>query len=194
MASKHIMTLALALAPTWVVAQTSAAPPSAPAPVPVAVPPAAAPATAARPAEPEIRVESVVIGKDEFTRMQRDILLLKKRLEETELRAQITAKTKEIEKLNMPQVAPEVPVVLKGARQTVDGDRIAQFIMGDGSSMIAREGDTLPNGMRVASIRSDSVLLRKGSVERRIGLGGTGNRPAVGAMQGMSGMPSGRPF
>ena len=186
MANKHTLGLIIALLPVSVMAQ---APATAGAPAPASAAPAPATATAAT----DLRVENVVIGKDEFTRMQRDILVLKKRLEETDLKAQIMTKTKEIERLNAPQAVPEVNVVLKSMRQSVDGDRLATFLLADGSSLMAREGDTLPNGMRVASIRSDAVVLRKGSVERRIGVGGTTARPASSASSGM-GMPTGRPF
>lgn len=190
MANKHTLGLIIALMPVCVMAQ-------APAPVPANAPaananPAPAPAPGAAPAVPELRVESVVIGKDEFTRMQRDILILKKRLEETDLKAQIASKVKDIERLNAPQPVPEVNVIFKSMRQSVDGDRLASFQLADGSSLIAREGDMLPNGMRVASIRSDSVVLRKGSVERRIGVGGSSVRP--GASPSGGAMPGGRPF
>ena len=190
MANKHTLGLIIALLPaSLVLAQAPAVvPPAASAPAPVANPPVTAPA--------ELRVETVVIGKDEFSRMQRDILILKKRLEETELKAQITTKMKEIERLNAPLAAPEVNVVFKSMRQSVDGDRLATFVLADGSSLAAREGDMLPNGMRVASIRADAVVLRKGSVERRIGVGGSSVRPAPamnpGAAQGS--IPMGRPF
>jgi len=187
MANKRTVILIAALLPASFVMAQAPAPAAAPAPAPAIAPAPAAPA--------DLRVESVVIGKDEFTRMQREILLLKKRLEETELRAQITTKIKEIERLNAPQAVPEANVIFKSMRQSVDGDRLATFVLDNGSSMLVREGDTLPNGMRVASIRSDGVVLRKGSVERRLGVGGSTARPGGSATSpSTGGMPMGRPF
>jgi type IV pilus biogenesis protein PilP len=186
MANRVLLALTLSAVPLFAFAQGAPVPVPSAQPAPAAQPPAAAP-------DANLRIENVVIAKDEFTRMQKEILVLKKRLEETDLRAQITSKQKEIERLTAPPPAPDSGVIFKSMRQTVDGDRSASFILANGSRITAREGDTLPNGMRVSSIRSDAVVLRKGAVEKRVGVGGSSSAGTTpGAPSG--GMPMGRPF
>jgi len=109
---------------------------------------------------------------DNLSKIEEETLLLKAREKQLVIKAQIAAKEAELASKNMDasrfQQSPEdAPMIL--SIEGIGKNLYATLQMRNGSTMDVSNGDTLPNGMKVVSIRSNEVLVETAK-NRRIRL------------------------
>jgi type IV pilus biogenesis protein PilP len=101
---------------------------------------------------------------DELTRLQEQTVLLQAQLRMLEARAEVAARTQALEQMgdaasvNVGRNAPPRVVSIEG----LDGRYSAMLQTADGERFDVRAGDTLPDGLHVASIASNRVTVRHG--------------------------------
>lgn len=104
---------------------------------------------------------------DDLARIEAEHMVLKARLRVLETRAQMAARQADIERYRPGAHGSSVPTVagIEGAGAKLQ----ATVLMGNGYVTEVLPGDTLPNGMRVVSIRHDGVVVQ-GADRRRVRL------------------------
>ena len=116
---------------------------------------------------------------ENLTKLEAETTVLKARAKKLEVQAQIATRQAEIAKLTAPAVNGDPTV------RSVEGvgkEVYATLQLENGSAIDVKVGDTLPNGMKVASISPNEVVVQKRD-KRRYRLGTT-PVAAPGAMAG----------
>lgn len=95
---------------------------------------------------------------DELAQLESEHVILKARLRMLETRAQMAARRADIDRYSTTARESAMPTVTG-----IDGlgDKLqATVLMENGHMADVRQGDTLPNGMKVVSIREDGVTVQ----------------------------------
>jgi type IV pilus biogenesis protein PilP len=112
---------------------------------------------------------------DELMQLQEQTLLLKAQLKKLDAQAEVAAREQTISRMGGGGVSyGDMSLV---ATQSLGKTMAATVSSGDGAEMDVHAGDTLPNGMRVVSIRSGAVVLA-GDGGRRVTLAVTSSQQA----------------
>jgi hypothetical protein len=99
---------------------------------------------------------AAVQAANELMQLQEDTLLLKAQLKKLDAQAEVVEREQAIHRLGSPVSYGDMSLV---ATQSLGKTMNATVASGDGAEMDVRAGDTLPNGMRVVSIRSGAIVL-----------------------------------
>lgn len=94
---------------------------------------------------------------DELAQIESEHVLLKAKLRVLETRAQMAARQGDIERLTPAGQRTKVPTV--DGVEGLAGKLRATLTLDNGQQAEVRQGDALPNGMRVVSIQSDGVVV-----------------------------------
>lgn len=94
---------------------------------------------------------------DDLAQIEAEHVLLKARLRVLETRAQIAARRADIDRLTPAGQRSTAPTV--GSIEGLSGQLHATLVLDNGQQAEVRQGDVLPNGMRVVSIQSDGVVV-----------------------------------
>ena len=111
---------------------------------------------------------------DDLARIEAEHMVLKARLRVLETRAQMAARQADIERYGPGAQGSGLPTVagIEGSGEKLQ----ATVLMGNGYATEVLQGDTLPNGMRVVSIRHDGVVVR-GADRKRVRLKPASEQP-----------------
>lgn len=164
------LTLVLMLDPA---VAAPATPASAPAAAP-ALAPALAAATAQRAPEP---TQSSVTAQA-LTRLEEETLVLKARLKALETEAQIAQRSAELTRLT--DVGARHGFMVR-AVEGISGALYATLWSREDGELEVKQGDVLPNGMRIASIQPNAVLVRPTHGGKTVAL-----PMAMGSLSGMA--------
>lgn len=121
-------------------------------------------------------------ASDSLTRIEAETLLLKAREKQLDVQANIIARQNEIAaKQVVHDQLTQAPVVGDPVVRSVEGigrKVFAMLQMSTGDLIEVQAGDTLPNGMKVVSIRSNEVIVAAGK-KRRVRLATIPSNPGV---------------
>jgi type IV pilus biogenesis protein PilP len=128
---------------------------------------AAANATAdAAPRATVVPTPAAAQAANELMELQEETLLLKAQLKKLDAQADVFQREQAIHRMGSPVSYGDMSLV---ATQSLGKTMNATVSNGDGAEMDVHAGDTLPNGMRVVSIRSGAIVLA-GDGGRRVTL------------------------
>lgn len=103
---------------------------------------------------------------DELAQIESDHVILKARLRLLETRAQMAARQTEIERFSAGSQNSAMPTV--SGIDGMSGKLHATVLTENGHVAEVQTGDTLPNGMRILSIRQDGVIVQAGKNRVRL--------------------------
>jgi type IV pilus biogenesis protein PilP len=139
---RTLIVLAIACCVTWPL--SAAAQSSAPAPADTGPRVVAMPTPAATEAA------------DKLMQLQEETVVLKAELKELDAQAEVAEREDAINRLGHSEISNNVTLI---ATQSLGQAMVASVATSDGSELDVRTGDTLPNSMRVVSIRSGAVVV-----------------------------------
>jgi hypothetical protein len=117
--------------------------------------PAGAPADAG-PRATVVPTPAAVQAANELMQLQEETLLLKAQLKKLDAQAEVVEREQAIHRMGGTTSYGDISLV---ATQSLGKRMNATISSSDGAEMDVRAGDTLPNGMRVVSIRSGAIVL-----------------------------------
>jgi hypothetical protein len=109
---------------------------------------------------------AAVQAANELMQLQEETLLLKAQLKKLDAQAEVVEREQAIHRMGGTTSYGDISLV---ATQSLGKKMNATISSSDGAEMDVRAGDTLPNGMRVVSIRSGAIVLA-GEDGRRVTL------------------------
>jgi type IV pilus biogenesis protein PilP len=118
--------------------------------------PASASAADAAPRVSVVPTAAAVQAANELMRLQEETLLLKAQLKKLDAQTQVAEREEALHRMGATVSYADVSLI---ATQSLGKTMSATVATTDGAEFDVRPGDTLPNGMRVASIRSGAVVL-----------------------------------
>lgn len=125
--------------------------------------PISAPAQSSAPAPVDTAPRAVVVptpaaaaAAGELMRLQEDTVVLKAELKKLDAQAEVAEREDAIKRRGHRAIESNVSLI---ATQSLGKTMFASVATSDGGELDVRTGDTLPNGMRVVSIRSGAIVV-----------------------------------
>jgi type IV pilus biogenesis protein PilP len=116
-----------------------------------------APATAdTAPRVAVVPTPAAVAAADELMRLQEETVVLKAELKKLDAQADVAAREDAINRLGHRAIESNVSLI---ATQSLGKTMFASVATSDGGELDVRTGDTLPNNMRVVSIRPGAIVV-----------------------------------
>lgn len=150
--------------------------------------PVKAPANASADTTPS---PAALAASRELMGLQEDTVILKAQLKKLEAQAEVAARQDALGKMGRAVTNDEIAVV---ATQSLGNAMSATLNVNDSSEVDVHAGDTLPNGMRVVSIRPGAVVIDSHGMRTTLTVSATRVRDArMVATGGPTGMSMGTP-
>lgn len=112
-------------------------------------------------------------ASEQLTKIEGETLLLKAREKQLEVQAAIIAKQNDIatkrkinEELSLPNAASAGDPMIRSV-EGIGANMYASLLMANGNVVDAQAGDTLPNGMKVVSVKANEVIVQGSGKKRR---------------------------
>ncbi|MEA3119678.1 MAG: hypothetical protein QOI13_2948 [Paraburkholderia sp.] len=115
-----------------------------------------APAPAAAPRAVVVPTPAAAATADELMRLQEDTVVLKAELKKLDAQADVAEREDAINRMGHRAIESNVSLI---ATQGLGKTMFASVATSDGGELDVRTGDTLPNSMRVVSIRSGAIVV-----------------------------------
>jgi type IV pilus biogenesis protein PilP len=118
---------------------------------------AASASAAAAPPAAVVPTSAAMAAANQLMRLQEDTVVLNAQLKKLDAQAQVAAREAALNQVSRTAANTEVSVV---ATQSLGRDTSATVRTVDGGELDVHAGDTLPNGMRVVSIRPGAMVVQ----------------------------------
>ena len=130
---------------------------------------------------------AALAAAQELMSLQEDTVILKAQLKKLDAQAEVAERQEALGRMGRAVTNDEVAVI---ATQGLGGSMMATLNVNDSSEVDVHTGDTLPNGMRVVSIRPGVVVIESHGMRNTLTVSSSRSQPHMVATNGTPPIPT----